>query len=166
MAEGSSEIRDQSSETKRGRLLSFSELASLISELGLPFYDLELVALRTVHERHPSLALLAVRSVGELVTVLPDVRAEGVEVCVAGSNKPLHLHPVFQEADLFHMGKPTMIAFGQRDVRQGPGSLPVAESMDDICFRVPWFKYDRPEIIREYADAFRKIAENAEHLQP
>ena len=53
------------------------------------------------------------------------VRAEGVATCIPGINTPLHLHPVFHTADVFRMGRPTMISFGQRDVRQGPnGSSP------------------------------------------
>lgn len=91
------------------------------------------------------------------------VSAEGVG-CSAGANKPLHLHPVFHTADLFRMGKPTMISFGQRDVRQGPGTLPVSESIGETTFGIPWFKHDRPAIIREHADAFRKVAEHADEL--
>ena len=92
------------------------------------------------------------------------VRAEGVEDCHSGANRPLHIHPVFHEADIFQMGEPTMISFGQRDVRQGPGSLPVSESIDEITFGIPWFKFDYPEIIKEYAAAYRKVAENANAL--
>ncbi|MHC4873023.1 MAG: DegT/DnrJ/EryC1/StrS aminotransferase family protein [Planctomycetota bacterium] len=82
-----------------------------------------------------------------------------------GANKPMHLHPLFHDADIFRMGKPTMISFGQRDVRQGPGTLPVTESIADICYYIPWFKHNRPEIIDEYAAAFRKVAENADELK-
>lgn len=89
------------------------------------------------------------------------VRAEGVPACYPGGNDPLHLHPVFHTADIFNMGKPTMIAFGQRDVRQGQGTLPVSERIHAISFSVPWFKQYRPEIIEEYAEAFRKVAENS-----
>jgi hypothetical protein len=92
------------------------------------------------------------------------VRAEGAGQCWPGANRPLHLHPVFHEADLFRQGKPTMIAFGQRDVRQGPGTLPVSESVAETVYGVPWFKHHRPEIIAEYAAAYRKAAENAEQL--
>jgi dTDP-4-amino-4,6-dideoxygalactose transaminase len=91
------------------------------------------------------------------------VTAEGV-VCLRGANFPLHLHSLFHTGDIFRMGKPTMIAFGQRDVRQGPGSLPVAESINDIAFSIPWFKKDRPEQIAEYAQAYRKVAEHAAEL--
>ena len=87
-----------------------------------------------------------------------DVRAEGWGGCFPGANFPLHLHPVFHTADLFHQGSPTMVSFGQRDVRQGRGTLPVSESIDRICFSIPWFKHDREEMILEYADAFRKVA--------
>ena len=57
-----------------------------------------------------------------------------------------------------------MIAFGQRDVRQGPGTLPVAESIGEIAFSIPWFKHDRPAIIEEYAQAYRKGALQAARL--
>ncbi len=93
------------------------------------------------------------------------VRAEGVEMCNPGANGPLHLHPVFHDADLFNMGKPTMISFGQRDVRQGAGMLPVSEAINDICYGIPWFKLDRPAIIKGYAQAFRKVAEHADQLK-
>ena len=57
-----------------------------------------------------------------------------------------------------------MIAFGQRDVRQGPGSLPVSEKVDTIAFSIPWFKHDNPEIIEEYATAYRKVATQSDKL--
>ena len=93
------------------------------------------------------------------------VRAEGFESCWVGANAPLHLHPVFHTADIFHQGQPTMIAFGQRDVRQGPGTLPVSERINEIAFAVPWFKQDVPEAIAVYARAFRKVAEHAAELR-
>jgi len=92
------------------------------------------------------------------------VRAEGYAACRAGANFPLHTHPLFHTGDIFRQGKPTMVAFGQRDVRQGPGTLPVTESIRDIAFTIPWFKHDRPEIIEQYAAAFRKVAEHADEL--
>lgn len=88
------------------------------------------------------------------------VRAEGYDGCYPGANPPLHLHPVFHEADLFGSGKPTMIAFGQRDVRQGAGTLPVSESIDSIAVSVPWFKKADRKAIVEFATAFRKVAEH------
>lgn len=92
------------------------------------------------------------------------VRAEGVGACGVGANFPLHQHPVFHDLDLFHQGKPTMIAFGQRDVRQGKGTLPVSEAIADFVFGIPWFKHDRPAEIERFAAAYRKVALRAEEL--
>ena len=92
------------------------------------------------------------------------VRAEGVSGCHPGANFPLHTHPVFHEADILKQGQPTALAFGQRDVRQCLGSLPVAERIAEIVFGVPWFKHDRPAEIERYAAAFRKVAEQAAQL--
>ncbi len=74
------------------------------------------------------------------------------------SNIPLHLHPVLNEADVYGDGRPTRIAFADRDVRQGQGSLPVSEALVERCYGVPWFKHDRPEPIERYAAAFKKVA--------
>ncbi len=93
------------------------------------------------------------------------VAAEGAP-CSPGANSPLHLHPVFHTLDFFRMGRPTMVSFGQRDVRQGPGSLPVSESIGEIAFSIPWFKHDDPEAIAEYALAYRKVAEQVDALLP
>jgi dTDP-4-amino-4,6-dideoxygalactose transaminase len=93
------------------------------------------------------------------------VRAEGVGACGQGANYPLHTHNVFHTADVLGAGKPTALAFTERDVRQGPGSLPVAESIREICLGVPWFKHDVPEQIEQYAAAYRKVAEHADDLQ-
>ena len=91
------------------------------------------------------------------------VRAEGSATGV-GINKPLHLHPLLNTCDVYALGKPTRIAFSDRDVRQPEGSLPVAESIDQHTYTIPWFKHDRAEIIEEHADAFRKVAERADEL--
>lgn len=93
------------------------------------------------------------------------VRAEGVGVCSPGANYPLHTHNVFHTADVLGAGKPTAIAFTERDVRQGPGTLPVSESIREICLGVPWFKHDDPERIAQYAAAYRKVAEHAAALR-
>jgi len=97
------------------------------------------------------------------------VRAEAADpawmsMCYPGANQPLHLHSLFHEADLFRQGRPTVVAFGQRDVRQGPGTLPVSEAVGGTVFGVPWFKHDRPEVIDRFAAAFRKVAEHAVDL--
>ncbi|MCC7518493.1 MAG: DegT/DnrJ/EryC1/StrS family aminotransferase [Verrucomicrobiae bacterium] len=93
------------------------------------------------------------------------VRAEGVGVCSPGCNTPLHNHPLFHTADIFGMGRPTALSFGQRDVRQGTGALPVSETISEAVIGVPWFKHDRPEIIERYAAAYRKVALRAGELR-
>jgi dTDP-4-amino-4,6-dideoxygalactose transaminase len=81
-----------------------------------------------------------------------------------GVNLPLHLHPVSNVADVFGDGKPTRLAFAERDVRQQRGSLPVSEGIHHRVLGVPWFKHDWPEDIERYAAAFRKVAENYREL--
>jgi len=91
------------------------------------------------------------------------VRAEGAP-CSAGANAPLHLHPIFNTCDIYGHGRPTRIANSNRDLRQPAGSLPVTEAMNSILFSAPWFKHYRPEIIEQYANAYRKVAENYREL--
>ncbi|MBE2204031.1 MAG: DegT/DnrJ/EryC1/StrS family aminotransferase [Chthoniobacterales bacterium] len=91
------------------------------------------------------------------------VGAEGVSIG-PGCNKALHTHPLFNDADIYGHGKPTRIANSSRDLRQPLGTLPVAERIGHEVFHIPWFKHFRKEQIREYANAFRKVAEHAEEL--
>ncbi len=91
------------------------------------------------------------------------VRAEG-STTSPGANLLMHLHPVLNEADVFADGKPTRIAHSDRDLRQGPGSLPVTESIPGRCYGIPWFKKYRRQIIEEHALAFRKVAEHADQV--
>jgi len=91
------------------------------------------------------------------------VRAEGAP-CSPGCNFPLHLHPLFNTCDIYGHGKPTRIANTKRDVRQPEGSLPISENIDKLIYGIPWFKQYRPEIIKEYADAYRKVAGNYREL--
>jgi perosamine synthetase len=92
------------------------------------------------------------------------VRAEGVEECNPGCNRPLHLHPLLQDADVYGHGVPTRIANTACDIRQFDSLLPVSEGIADKVFSIPWFKHFRPIIIQEYAKAFRKAAENYREL--
>ncbi len=92
------------------------------------------------------------------------VQAEGTH-CRAAPNFPLHTHPVFHQADIYHLGTPTVASFAEVDCRQGPGTLPVAESTSDRVYQIPWFKHMQPEIIRQHAAGFRKVAENADQLK-
>ncbi|MFV0415941.1 MAG: DegT/DnrJ/EryC1/StrS family aminotransferase, partial [Chthoniobacterales bacterium] len=92
------------------------------------------------------------------------VRAEGAAGIHPGCNKALHTHAVFNDTDIYNQGKPTRIANSDRDLRQAPGSLPVSEGIGRQVYFIPWFKHYRPAVIKEYADAFRKVAENASAL--
>ena len=85
------------------------------------------------------------------------VRAEGAP-CSPGANLALHTHRLFQEG-WNGVGRPS-----------APGSvipatgLPVSEALGARTYFTPWFKHDRPEQIEQVADAYRKVAENAEEL--
>lgn len=92
------------------------------------------------------------------------VRSEGTS-CGAGANLLMHLHPVLNDADVYGHGEPTRVAHSDADVRQGEGSLPQTERMSERLFSIPWFKHHRPEIIREHAEAFRKVVTQAAELQ-
>jgi dTDP-4-amino-4,6-dideoxygalactose transaminase len=88
------------------------------------------------------------------------LRAEGAVYCYPGCNLPLHLHPLFHEADVYGHGKPTRNAHSARDVREGKGSLPVTEQVNSRVFATPWFKHFDTAIIDEYVLAFRKVIAN------
>lgn len=92
------------------------------------------------------------------------VRAEGVNNCYPGCNLPLHTHPLFIDADVYGHGKPTRIANSSRDVRELDGDLPVSLDFTSKVYSIPWFKHYRPEVIEQYAAAFRKAAENYREL--
>lgn len=91
------------------------------------------------------------------------VKAEGTSTNI-GANIPMFSHAFFNQADIYGDGKPTNIAFADRDVREVTGDLPVASRIDEIAFGIPWFKHDRPDEIAQHAAAFRKVALNAEKL--
>lgn len=101
---------------------------------------------------------------GTLAKACAALRAEGVPVCAPCKNGPLHLHPVFNDLDLFHLGKPTIVSFADRDVRQGKGSLPRAERITDRSFSVPWFKHCDRASIDPYVEAFRKVFSALEEI--
>lgn len=82
-----------------------------------------------------------------------------------GTNMPLHTHPVSREADTFGDGKPTSIAFTSRDTRLKQGDLPISEALEHRAYGIPWFKHDQPELIAQYAAAFKKVALQAGKLK-
>jgi hypothetical protein len=89
------------------------------------------------------------------------IRAEG-SICNPGCNKPLHMHPLFTEMDVYGHGRPTRIAGLDETakVEQYIERLPVAESINLHVFEVPWFKRYIPEIIEEHANAYKKVVKN------
>ncbi|UCG60192.1 MAG: DegT/DnrJ/EryC1/StrS family aminotransferase [Phycisphaerales bacterium] len=95
------------------------------------------------------------------------VRAEG-SICNPGCNKPLHVHPFFTTMDVYGHGRPTRIAYLDESAKMESyvERLPVAESINRRVFGVPWFKHHRPDIIREHADAYRKVVTNYRALLP
>ena len=95
--------------------------------------------------------------------VSAEIEGSGFQVR-PGANTLMHLHPVFNEADIYGHGKPTRIAHSDRDLRQPEGSLPVTESLPDRCYSIPWFKHNRPAAIDQYVQAFRKVSEHADEL--
>jgi perosamine synthetase len=93
------------------------------------------------------------------------IKAEG-SVCNPGCNKPLHRHPLFTEMDVYGHGRPTRVAHLDPDARieSYVQSLPVAEGIMQRVFEVPWFKHDRPGIIAEHANAYKKVVAGHEAL--
>lgn len=92
------------------------------------------------------------------------VRAEGVEDCFPGCNLPLHTHPLFKDADVYGHGRPTRVANSVRDVREMDDNLPVSSTISAKVYSIPWFKHYRPEVIEQYALAFRKVATHYQDL--
>ncbi len=91
------------------------------------------------------------------------VRAEGSAV-MPGCNLPLHLHPVFIDADIYGHGRPTRCAFSESPIRQPAGSLPVSESINARVFGFELFVHFRPKEIDEHVEAYRKVAFNYREL--
>lgn len=88
------------------------------------------------------------------------LNAEGFK-CASGANKPLHVHPLFHEADVYHAGKPTNIAQAERDVRLKAGALPHAEGVATRFFMIPWFKHHQSVAIGQYVAALAKVTRAA-----
>lgn len=92
------------------------------------------------------------------------VRAEGADMCQPGCNLPLHTHALFNTCDVYGHGKPTRIANSERDVRLLDKDLPISEKIGSLTYSVPWFKHYRPDVIEQYAGAYRKVAESYKEL--
>lgn len=92
------------------------------------------------------------------------VRAEGFDGCSPGCNLALHTHSLFQTLDVYGHGKPTRIANSSRDVREMDKSLTPSEEIGALSYSIPWFKHFVPDLIEEYANAFKKAALNYKEL--
>jgi perosamine synthetase len=95
------------------------------------------------------------------------IQAEG-SICNPGCNKPLHLHPLFTRQDVYGHGRPTRIAFLDEGakIEKYVEKLPVAESVTQCVFEVPWFKHNEPDAIEEHAGAYKKVIDNYQALLP
>ncbi len=83
-------------------------------------------------------------------------------VCWEGANFNLHTHNFFKTFDLYNLGKPSRIAFAQRDVREDDKYLTPSDSI--FCMSAPWFKHFDKEWIDLYVKAYKKVAENYRDL--
>ena len=92
------------------------------------------------------------------------VNAEGEYNCYPGCNAALHTHQLFQTCDVYGHGKPTRIVNASSDIRRFDKDLPVSEKIAATVFGIPWFKHYQPEIIEQYANAYRKVCENYREL--
>lgn len=79
-----------------------------------------------------------------------------------GGNYCLHTHEYFKTYDFLHLGKPSRIAFMDKDVRQEDEKCNA--SIEKCCFSVPWFKKYNKEWIEKYAEVIRKVSENYKEL--
>jgi len=89
------------------------------------------------------------------------LRAEGIE-SYEGGNYCLHSHNYFKSFDFYGLGKPTRVAFNDRDARVDDDKC--NSSLEISCFSVPRFVHFNKEWIEKYAKAFKKVAENYEAL--
>lgn len=92
------------------------------------------------------------------------IRAEGAQAA-AGGYFCHHLHPFWNECDVYGDGKPTRIAFSDRDVRQGVGDCPNAEKIVQHLIQVPrMIQYDE-KYLDELAAAYVKVFTNLDQLE-
>jgi perosamine synthetase len=92
------------------------------------------------------------------------ISAEGAR-CGPGGYYCHHLQPFWNECDVYGDGKPTRIAFSDRDVRQGPGDCPNAESISKRLIRVPrMIQYDE-QYVDQLAEAYHKVLTNLDQLE-
>ena len=91
------------------------------------------------------------------------VQAEGTS-CSPGGYGGMHLHPAYQDYQIYHEGKPTCIAHADRDVRLKKGDLPHTEAAPGRSYSVPRFGYADEQYISQCAGAYRKVMEHADEV--
>ena len=104
-------------------------------------------------------------SVGRFVEALA---GEGVKNVGAGCNKPLHTHALFNSMDIYGHGRPTRLANlpAGTVVADLQKPLPATDKVNARSLQLPWFRRNRPELVEQYAAAFRKVVENHRDLLP
>ncbi len=90
------------------------------------------------------------------------LRAESGYSSWEGGNFPLHNHAFFKTFDFYNIGKPSRIAFADRDVRDLDAGVTHADNIR--CVTMPRFVKFMPEVIDMYVDAIHNIIENHEQL--
>ena len=86
----------------------------------------------------------------------------GTYTCWEGANYCLHTHNFFKDFDLFNVGKPTRIAFSDRDVREDDKALAPSDNLYNVS--APWFKNLDKEWIDKVVEGYKKVAENYKDL--
>jgi dTDP-4-amino-4,6-dideoxygalactose transaminase len=90
------------------------------------------------------------------------LQAEGVDVDRPGS-APLHLSPIFTGASAERMPFASLDP-GKRRVYRAD-DLPISRHIHDVALSLPTFTYEPIGLVDDYANAFTKVAENADELR-
>ena len=87
---------------------------------------------------------------------------DGTFTCWEGANYNLHTHDYFKTFDFFGVGKPSRIAFNDRDVREDDKALAPSDNLYNVS--APWFKNLDKEWIDKFVEVYKKVAENYKDL--
>lgn len=87
---------------------------------------------------------------------------DGTFTCWEGANYNLHTHDYFKTFDFFGIGKPSRIAFNDRDVREDDKALAPSDNLYNVS--APWFKNLDKEWIDKFVEVYKKVAENYKDL--
>lgn len=95
------------------------------------------------------------------------VKAEG-GICTAGCNKPLHVHPLFNDMDIYGHGKPTRIVNLPEDKLPNyfKRQLSFTSAANSRIIGLPWFKHFDKNAIEQIASAYKKVAGDYIELLP